>query len=111
MPLPAGFALSGWTSRQVPRPYVSTKFEECHERDSLQTSNPRTSDAHSALVVQAGTMSTRGRGEVNSFNVVLIARPHITVERHTWDEAHETFLTSWSGAFQYTARGWTMLPT
>lgn len=62
---------------------------------------------HDALVVQAGTMSTRGRGEVNSFNVVRIARPHITVERHTWDEAHETFLTSWSGAFQQTPRGWT----
>jgi 3',5'-cyclic AMP phosphodiesterase CpdA len=61
---------------------------------------------HSALVVQAGTMSTRGRGELNSFNVVRLARPHITVDRHTWNEERQTFLTSWSGAFQHTSAGW-----
>jgi 3',5'-cyclic AMP phosphodiesterase CpdA len=62
---------------------------------------------HSALVVQAGTMSTRGRGERNSFNVVRLARPHVTVDRYTWDEEHQTFGTSWSGAFQQTTEGWT----
>jgi 3',5'-cyclic AMP phosphodiesterase CpdA len=62
---------------------------------------------HSALVVQAGTMSTRGRGEPNSFNVVRVARPHIKVDRHTWDEEHQTFPTAWSGAFQHTTEGWT----
>jgi 3',5'-cyclic AMP phosphodiesterase CpdA len=61
---------------------------------------------HSALVVQAGTMSTRGRGERNSFNVVRLARPHVTVDRYTWDEEHQTFGTSWSGAFQRTPEGW-----
>jgi 3',5'-cyclic AMP phosphodiesterase CpdA len=61
---------------------------------------------HSALVVQAGTMSTRGRGERNSFNVVRLARPHISVERYTWDEERQTFRTSWSGAFQQTPEGW-----
>jgi 3',5'-cyclic AMP phosphodiesterase CpdA len=61
---------------------------------------------HSALVVQAGTMSTRGRGEPNSFNVVRLARPHATVDRYTWDEEHQTFRTSWSGAFQHTVGGW-----
>ena len=30
---------------------------------------------HSALVVQAGTLSTRGRGELNTFNVLRLARP------------------------------------
>jgi len=62
---------------------------------------------HSALVVQAGTMSTRGRGEPNSFNVVRLARPHMTVDRHTWDEERQAFRTSWSGAFQHTPEGWT----
>src|SRR4029453_12882407 len=42
---------------------------------------------HSALVVQAGTISTRQRGEGNSFNILRIARPHISVERRTWDDA------------------------
>lgn len=61
---------------------------------------------HAALVVQAGTMSTRGRGELNSFNVVRLARPHIVVERHTWDEARQAFAPAWSGTFRHTADGW-----
>jgi 3',5'-cyclic AMP phosphodiesterase CpdA len=61
---------------------------------------------HSALVVQAGTISTRGRGERNSFNIVRLARHHITVDRHTWDEKRQTCLTSWSGACQHTSDGW-----
>jgi 3',5'-cyclic AMP phosphodiesterase CpdA len=61
---------------------------------------------HSALVVQAGTMSTRVRGEPNSFNVVRLARPNITVERQTWDAEHQTFTTSWSGTFRHTPDGW-----
>ena len=40
---------------------------------------------HSALVVQAGTLSTRGRGELNTFNVLRIARPEMTVERYSWE--------------------------
>jgi 3',5'-cyclic AMP phosphodiesterase CpdA len=65
---------------------------------------------HAALVVQAGTLSTRGRGEPNSFNVVRVARPHITVERHTWDETDQTFRTAWSGTFQHTSGGWAAAP-
>jgi len=61
---------------------------------------------HSALVVQAGTLSTRGRGELNSFNVLRLARPHITVERHSWNDAREVFETSWAGTFKHTPNGW-----
>src|SRR5205814_5705305 len=40
---------------------------------------------HSALVVQAGTAtSTRGRGEMNSFNCIHVERRFITVERWAW---------------------------
>ena len=46
---------------------------------------------HSALVVQAGTMSTRGRGEPNSFNVVRLDRPQITVDRQSWDDTRQAF--------------------
>ena len=49
---------------------------------------------HSALVVQAGTMSTRGHGEPTSFTVVRLARPEITVERFAWDKGRQTFLSS-----------------
>jgi 3',5'-cyclic AMP phosphodiesterase CpdA len=70
------------------------------------TADRYTIAGHSAIVVQAGTMSTRGRGELNSFNVVRIARPQVTVDRYTWDAEHQTFRTSWSGAFQRTVEGW-----
>jgi 3',5'-cyclic AMP phosphodiesterase CpdA len=64
---------------------------------------------HSALVVQAGTISLRKRGELNSFNVVSLAGHRITVDRHTWDEELQVFRASWSGAFQHTAEGWTTI--
>lgn len=59
---------------------------------------------HDALVVQAGTLSTRGRGEANSFNVVQVASPEIRVERHSWDDTRTTFLPSWRGTFARSAR-------
>jgi hypothetical protein len=65
---------------------------------------------HSALVVQAGTMSTRGRGEPNSFNVVRLERPAITVDRYTWDEGGQTFLRTWRDQFQQGANGWVEAP-
>ena len=61
---------------------------------------------HSALVVQAGTLSTRGRGELNSFNVLRLARPEITIERYTWEDRQQTFLPAWTGTFRHTAGGW-----
>jgi 3',5'-cyclic AMP phosphodiesterase CpdA len=61
---------------------------------------------HSALVVQAGTMSTRQRGEPNSFNVLRISRPHLTVARQTWDTAAETFVESAPRRFVHTGQGW-----
>jgi 3',5'-cyclic AMP phosphodiesterase CpdA len=61
---------------------------------------------HSALVVQAGTISTRGRGEANSFNVVRIVRPYITVARHTWDEAARMFSEASARTFRHTESGW-----
>jgi 3',5'-cyclic AMP phosphodiesterase CpdA len=62
---------------------------------------------HSALVVQAGTAaSTRGRGEANSFNVIRVARPHITVERFDWQPGHADFLLASTEHFVHTEDGW-----
>jgi 3',5'-cyclic AMP phosphodiesterase CpdA len=61
---------------------------------------------HSALVVQAGTISTRGRGELNTINVLHLSRTQITVERHTWDESGHVFEGSWSKRFNRTPDGW-----
>jgi 3',5'-cyclic AMP phosphodiesterase CpdA len=47
---------------------------------------------YAALVVQAGTAtSTRGRGEVNSFNVVRVEQDRIEVDRYGWDEIGKQF--------------------
>jgi 3',5'-cyclic AMP phosphodiesterase CpdA len=62
---------------------------------------------HSALVVQAGTLSTRGRGELNTFNVLRIARPEMTVERYSWETGADTFGQSFSEKFRHTKDGWT----
>jgi 3',5'-cyclic AMP phosphodiesterase CpdA len=61
---------------------------------------------HSALVVQAGTLSTRGRGELNTFNVLRLARPLITIERHSWNAGRQVFEMSWTGTFKHTPDGW-----
>ena len=62
---------------------------------------------HSALVVQAGTAtSTRGRGEANSFNVVRLDRPRISVERYEWQSSIESFAVAGEENFERSSGGW-----
>jgi 3',5'-cyclic AMP phosphodiesterase CpdA len=61
---------------------------------------------HSALVVQAGTMSTRTRGELNAINVLRVARTQIEIERYSWDETAQSFQVSWNGTFHRRHDGW-----
>lgn len=43
-------------------------------------------EGHCALLVQAGTtISTRGRGEANSFNFVRLSSSKITIEHYLWN--------------------------
>ena len=62
---------------------------------------------HSALVVQAGTaISTRGRGEANSFNLIRLQHPEIVVERFGWDRAALGFMRVSEERFMHSAAGW-----
>lgn len=61
---------------------------------------------HSALVVQAGTMSTRARGEPSTINVLRLAPTQIEIERYSWEESALSFKATWHRAFRRTDDGW-----
>lgn len=64
-------------------------------------------DGHSALVVQAGTAtSTRARGEANSFNVLRVSYPEITVEKFAWNSVTGSFTVSTREEFKQVDEGW-----
>jgi 3',5'-cyclic AMP phosphodiesterase CpdA len=61
----------------------------------------------SLLFIQAGTAtSTRRRGEANSFNVITIDRPHVTVARYSWDAPSRSFRFAEQQKFQKGDAGW-----
>lgn len=63
---------------------------------------------YSALVVSSGTStSTRGRGQPNSFNVIRVALPEITIERRGWEPERGRFETMSLEKFHRSASGWT----
>jgi len=65
---------------------------------------------HSALIVQAGTMSTRTRGEPSTMNVLHVAPGQIEIARHAWDAASQSFPVTWNDTFRRTDLGWVQSP-
>lgn len=62
---------------------------------------------YSALVVQAGTAtSNRLRGEGNSFNLIRIDHPQISVERMEWSPDLSKFLVQSQERFHHSSDGW-----
>ena len=60
----------------------------------------------SALIVQAGTMSTRHRGELNTINVLDLTRDRIAVRRYAWNQSADAFEVSWERSFDCAPDGW-----
>ena len=63
-------------------------------------------EGHSALIVQAGTVSMRGRGEQPSFNVLRIHRPEIELVKYVWDGSSQMFSPTAVGRYRHTSEGW-----
>ncbi len=63
-----------------------------------------------ALVIQAGTAtSTRERGEPNSFNLIEIERPILTVQRYECSVPESGFKLATTEQFTQTDRGWSRM--
>ena len=70
----------------------------------------RLESGKSALIIQAGTAtSTRGRGEANSFNLIEIDRPFLSVKRYECNIPTSGFLIATTEQFTQTTRGWTRM--
>jgi 3',5'-cyclic AMP phosphodiesterase CpdA len=63
---------------------------------------------HSALVVQAGTLSIRSRGEEPSFNILRIHRPYISVERMVWNSSRGGYDEAGEARYRHSERGWVL---
>jgi 3',5'-cyclic AMP phosphodiesterase CpdA len=63
-------------------------------------------EGHSGLIVQAGTVSTRSRGEQPSFNLLRIARPDITLTKYVWNAEGGGFRASDWGHYRHAEDGW-----
>jgi 3',5'-cyclic AMP phosphodiesterase CpdA len=66
---------------------------------------------YSALVIHAGTStSTRGRGELNSFNIIQVDCSSVSIQCLTWNLEHSSFSLSETAQFQRTPAGWFRSP-
>jgi 3',5'-cyclic AMP phosphodiesterase CpdA len=67
-------------------------------------------EGHAALIVQAGTVSVRGRGEEPSFNILRLDRKRLTLDRFVWDLATKRFSEAAAGVFERGDEGWRPAP-
>ena len=78
-----------------------------HIAHTCQTATRYKMPGYSAIIVSSGTTtSTRGRGQPNSFNVIRIEQPTITIERRTWRPESLDFDVLSIERFRRTDEGW-----
>ena len=78
-----------------------------HIADTSQTAKRYKMPAYSAILVSSGTStSTRGRGQPNSFNLIRIDRPNLTIERRVWRPSSALFDVLSIENFRLSESGW-----
>ncbi len=78
-----------------------------HTSDAGSVAMHSVISSHDVIVVQAGTAtSTRGRGELNSFNAIQVEANRIEVRRFGWRPVERIFETMGSERFERTTTGW-----
>ena len=78
-----------------------------HIADTGQTAKRYQLPGYSAVIVSSGTStSTRGRGHPNSFNVIRLDRPNLTIERRVWRPTSGLFDVLSIERFQHAPGGW-----
>src|SRR5450755_1183181 len=78
-----------------------------HVSDASTVTMRSVAAGHEAILVQAGTAtSTRGRGEINSFNSLHVAADDIEIRRHSWRPEKNAFEATSSERFARTIEGW-----
>jgi len=78
-----------------------------HVSDASTIAMRSVTAGHQAILVQAGTAtSTRGRGEINSFNSLHVAADDIEIRRHGWRPEQNAFEATSSERFARTIEGW-----
>lgn len=77
-----------------------------HRSSAIGTHIRYTKPHHAAVAVQAGTVSTRRRGERQSFNVIEIERKRMSVTHHLWDPTLKKFARSKTHHFTYEGGAW-----
>ena len=81
-----------------------------HVSDAGSVAMHAVGGSHDAIVVQAGTAtSTRGRGELNSFNAIHVDANRIEVQRFGWRPIDSVFEVMDSEHFERTPAGWKRL--
>ena len=78
-----------------------------HQSDVTHSSARYEKAGRAVLLVQAGTVtSTRRRGEVNSFNMIRLDGPRVTIEGHAFDAQRGDFRVASSREFLRGDKGW-----
>lgn len=84
--------------------FLSGHFHVSH---AARTADRYPIEGRSALVIHAGTsISTRQRGEGNSFNVLRLEAETLTLIRFDWNPGRGAFLPRPEERYERGARGW-----